>query len=162
MESPKILIVDDQIIIAMDIKKGLERMGYPDVEIVTSAGKVPGAVARLSPDLILMDVCLHDSIDGIDLADTINQGYNITIVFVTGSRDPVTIRRIEETKHAGTVFKPIQPNDLVHLIQCLLRCGRIRNRFHPSSRHGRAIGGATRAIPVTVEQKICIRPAVDK
>ncbi len=120
MECEKILIVDDQIIIAADLQGDLKRVGYPDVEVVTSAVQVMNAVHRFLPDLILMDVSLNDTIDGIDLTKEINRNYDIPIVFITGNSDPETIRRIGDTRHGGLIIKPFHMQELETTIRSAL------------------------------------------
>ncbi|MFW5712969.1 MAG: response regulator, partial [Spirochaetota bacterium] len=76
MRSEKVLIVEDERIIALDLKKRLERFGFPSPEIVSNGEEALSAAESMQPDIILMDIMLGGPIDGIDAAKTVKENLN--------------------------------------------------------------------------------------
>jgi two-component system, response regulator PdtaR len=98
--------VEDQFIMATDLKRRLEDMGY---EIVGIAGKGEDAIKKTGetkPDLILMDVRIQGKLDGIDTAHQIRKRYNIPIFFLTAHYDDETLERAKKTYPIGYLTKP--------------------------------------------------------
>ena len=112
MKKTKILIVEDESIIALDIKKTLEKMDY---EVTNMAYDYQGAIKSVEinrPDLILMDVNLGKSKDGIEIAREIKSSDNIPIIYLTAFSDEVTINRAIETKPISYLIKPFKTDEL--------------------------------------------------
>lgn len=108
----KILIVEDENIVALEIKKRLQKMGYI-VPGVASTGKDAICMAEgLLPDLILMDIMLKGEIDGIDAAYEIHTKYNIPIIYLTAYSDEKTLQRAKITEPYGYILKPFGEDDL--------------------------------------------------
>lgn len=96
MVDSKILIVEDDFIVAIDLKIHLEKMGYHVLDI-TDNGKDALTKTRKNPDLILMDINLKGDIDGIDTAQQIHKLYDVPIIYLTGFNDKNTIKRANIT-----------------------------------------------------------------
>ncbi|MBX2975661.1 MAG: PAS domain S-box protein [Ignavibacteriaceae bacterium] len=120
--SPKanILIVDDELIVAMDIKQSLQFAGYHVPAIAVSAQEALQKVKEVQPDLILMDIILKGPIDGIDTAKTIIETHNLPIVFISASSDKPTFERAKLVGHYGYLIKPIEHRDLINSIEIAL------------------------------------------
>lgn len=120
--SPKasILIVDDELIVAMDIKQSLQFAGYHVPAIAVSAQEALQKVQEVQPDLILMDIILKGPIDGIDTAKTIIETHNLPIVFISASSDKPTFERAKLVGHYGYLIKPIEHRDLINSIELAL------------------------------------------
>lgn len=121
MSSNQILIVEDEAIIASDIRYMVEKLGY-EVSAICDTGEEAIAQAdRLKPDLILMDIRLEDAeIDGIGAAETIRKENDIPVVFLTSHTDQATLNRAKVTGPHGYVVKPIELTDLYATVEVAL------------------------------------------
>lgn len=116
----KILIVEDELIIAEDVRGMLGRMGY---EVVGNAMDYQEAVTLLqttTPDLILLDVNLNGKKDGIDLAQTINETHKIPFIYTTSYSDTATLQRAKATNPANYLVKPFKQEQLFTAIEMAL------------------------------------------
>ena len=93
MPQHRILVVEDEGIVALDIQGKLESMGYQVPCIVSSAEEAIGAATRLHPDLVLMDIQLEGELDGINAAEKINSDLGIPVVYLTAFFDEQTLAR---------------------------------------------------------------------
>jgi two-component system, response regulator PdtaR len=117
MESrKKILIVEDEFIIAMLIEKQITRLGYNVVDKVTSGAKAIEAVKTYRCDLILMDIKIIGDIDGIETMREIRKFSEVPVIYITGNSDPVTKQKAFETGPAGYIIKPIETDTLRNAI----------------------------------------------
>jgi len=89
--SLNILIVEDEWIIALDIKRHLSKLGYGVVGTANSAEKALELVAQTKPDLVLMDIYLQGETTGIEASELIRQQFNLPIVFLTAHADEATL-----------------------------------------------------------------------
>lgn len=112
MNSIKILVVEDERIIAMDIRNSLMRMGYEVLGIVSSGEKALEKVQQVKPDLVLMDIVLKGDMDGIEAGEKILHEFNIPVVYLTSHTDPSTLERATKTNPFGYVVKPFEERDL--------------------------------------------------
>lgn len=113
----KILLVEDEGIIAADMENMLEKMGY---EVLETAMDYEEAIEQLkeeTPDLILLDVNLGGRKDGIDLAGIINEQYQIPFIFTTSYTDGPTIERAKKVKPIGYLVKPFKQEQLYTTIE---------------------------------------------
>jgi len=107
MSEQKILIVEDEFLIARDLSKKLENMGYQVVDIVSSGQSALNAIADNPPDLILMDIVIKGNHDGIDTAKVIEEKFHIPIIYVTAYADDATMDRVKQTGAYGYILKPV-------------------------------------------------------
>lgn len=112
----KILIVEDEFIIAMLIEKQITRLGYEVVEKVTSGDKAINAVKSHDCDLVLMDIKIIGDIDGIETMHQIRKFSDVPVIYITGNSDPVTKQKAFETGPAGYIIKPIEMDTLRNAI----------------------------------------------
>jgi two-component system, response regulator PdtaR len=108
----KILVAEDESIVALNIKKTLEKLGYQVTSLVSSGEDVIIKANNEHPDLILMDIMLKGSIDGIEAAGTIAQKNNIPVVFLTALSDEKTIDRAAFVKPYGYLVKPFTTSEM--------------------------------------------------
>ena len=116
----KILIVEDEAIVAKDTSVCLEKIGY---EVIASFSKGEKALSFLEdnkPDLVLMDIMLAGNISGIDASARIKKDYDIPVVFLTAYADEKTIERAKITESYGYVIKPFKEIDLRTSIEMAL------------------------------------------
>lgn len=114
MNGPKIriLIVEDEKIIGLDIKNTLERIGYEVINIVKSGEAAIDLTGELKPDLVLMDIMLSGGITGIDAAEDIRRKFNIPVIYLTGLTDEETFYRAKITQPFGYLPKPFDQKGL--------------------------------------------------
>ncbi len=108
----KLMIVEDEIIIAEDIQMIMNSLGYTKTEIVMYAEESLEVVREFVPDLILMDVFLKGDMSGIEAAKKISNDYSVPIIFVTAYSDTNSVREITETSPYGYLIKPIKEEEL--------------------------------------------------
>ena len=121
----KIMLVEDEAITALDIQRLLEKIGYSVPVTISSGEESVNRVNSINPDLILMDIMLSDTMDGIEAAQKIRENVDIPIIYLTASTDPSTIQRAEKTKHYGYLMKPIDKNNLETTISTALQRHRL-------------------------------------
>jgi DNA-binding response OmpR family regulator len=109
--STQALVVDDEQIVALDLERCLEAIGYGVAIENTGAGAIEAA-ARLKPDIILMDVRLEGPIDGIQAAERIRQHFDGPLIFLTAYADHATIERAAQLDPSGYIVKPFHERDL--------------------------------------------------
>lgn len=119
-EKAKILIVEDETIIAIDIKSTLQKIGYSVSDIVTSGEKVIDSLSKEKPDLILMDISLSGKLDGIETAEIISKKYNLPIVYLTALTNSETLERARRTEPFGYLLKPFDERNLHSTIEMAL------------------------------------------
>ncbi len=120
MPSPRIMIVEDEFIVALDIRTRLEDLGY-DVPAVASSGEEAVAKANeLRPDLILMDIMLRGQMDGIEASREIRRRLNIPCIFLTAHADNATLQRAKATGPFGYIIKPFEQKELRSSIEIAL------------------------------------------
>ncbi len=117
MEDFKILIVEDEFLVAADIKHNLENMGYDVVGIASTGKDAINNAGKLFPDIILMDITLKGDMDGIDAAQQIRVLYDIPIVYLTGFYDDGIIERAKITQPYGYIVKPFTGTGLHSIIE---------------------------------------------
>ena len=120
MSLKKILIVEDESIIAEDISDSLISLGYRITDIVYSGEEAIVSAAEFRPDLVLMDVNLQGEIDGITAAEEISSRFQIPVVYLTAYADEKTLRRVNATKPFGYIVKPFEEKNLHTTIQLAL------------------------------------------
>ena len=83
MSQIKILVVEDEKIVALDLKNRLTRMGYIVPALVTSGEEALDAAAEVDPDLVLMDIKLDGQMDGVAAAQQIKEKYDVPVIYLT-------------------------------------------------------------------------------
>ena len=102
----KVLIVEDEVITALDIKISLEKLGFEVLSIVDTGKEVIGKITELNPDLILMDIVLKGEMDGIETTELIKKRFDIPVVYLTAYSDKKTFERAKLTEPYGFIVKP--------------------------------------------------------
>ncbi|HEY9646611.1 MAG TPA: response regulator, partial [Chroococcidiopsis sp.] len=116
----KLLIVEDERLIALDIKQRLVQLGYEVVAIANHADAALQAVTQHMPDLILMDIHLQGAVDGIALAAQIQQQFNLPVIFLTAHADSATLTQAKATQPFGYLVKPVETHMLSTAIEIAL------------------------------------------
>ncbi|MCD4818859.1 MAG: PAS domain S-box protein [Candidatus Cloacimonetes bacterium] len=135
----KIMIVEDEIIIAEDIKFALENSGYEVAGMVSTEEEIMPTCKATSPDLILMDIMLGGENDGIYYAGEIRKQYNIPVIFLTAYADDDTIARAKETSPYGYLLKPFEERELYASIETVLYRRKIEEALKKSEKRYRTL-----------------------
>ncbi|MDW7668794.1 MAG: LytTR family transcriptional regulator DNA-binding domain-containing protein [Bacillota bacterium] len=125
MSREKILVVEDQNLIALEIKKRLENNNFIVAEIISNGKEAVDYVSKHDVDLILMDIMLDDEMDGIDAAKKINENNDIPIIYLTAYSDDKTLEKAKETMSYGYIIKPIEEDKLKINIEMALNKHRL-------------------------------------
>lgn len=116
----RILIVDDQRIIAADLEQTLARLGYSVVGVASAGEEAVRKAGELGPELILMDIRLRGDMDGIEAAGIIRERLDVPVVYLTAYADEETILRAKVTTPFGYVVKPFNERELRAAIEIAL------------------------------------------
>jgi PAS domain S-box-containing protein len=117
---PRILIVEDEAIVAMEIERRLKKLGYTVPTIIFSGQEAVQAALDLQPDLIIMDIKLKGDIDGIEAAHRIHQQLDVPIIYLTAYSDADILARAKITEPYGYIVKPFQERDLAITVEMTL------------------------------------------
>jgi len=116
MSKINILIVEDESIIAMELEDRLNHMGYFVSGSIGNGDTALKKIPELRPDLVLMDINIHGSRNGIETAVLIKEKYNIPFVYLTANNDSETMSRAFESQPYGFIVKPFRANELKSII----------------------------------------------
>ena len=156
MQSFKILVVEDESIVAMDIKHRLENMGYIVPAITSSGEEAVAKAAESNPDLVLMDIVLKGEMDGIDAAQQIKDNFDIPVVYLTAYSDEKTLKRAKITGPFGYIIKPFEDRELHSAIEVALYKHEMESKLKENekwlSTTLESIGDAV----ITTDEKGCI------
>ncbi|WP_445628551.1 response regulator [Nostoc sp. DSM 114167] len=119
-ETVRVLVVEDEYILAINLQETLESLGYVVLDIADSAEEAIAKATELRPNLILMDIRLRGEIDGIQASEQIWHHLQIPIIYVTGHSDKSTVERATLTSPFGYILKPIKEQELYVAIQTAL------------------------------------------
>jgi PAS domain S-box-containing protein len=115
-----ILIVEDDGVVAIDIKKSLEDGGYEVTGVAVSADDAILNASSTCPDLVLMDIRIQGRLDGIEAADLLHKRFGVPIIYLTAYGDPGTLERAKKTEPMAFVLKPFSQAELMNAIEFAL------------------------------------------
>ncbi|MCA1994915.1 MAG: response regulator, partial [Coleofasciculus sp. S288] len=116
----RLLIVENEGIVALNIQRRLEGLGYRIVATVSSGEEAIDIAGETTPDLVLMDIKLEGNIDGIEAAIEIRNRFQIPIVYLTAYTNDETLNRAKLTEPYGYILKPFEARDLGTTIEIAL------------------------------------------
>lgn len=128
----RILIVEDESIVAEDIRRSLQNMGYSILSMASSGEEAIEKVKEFKPDLVLMDIMLEGEMDGIEAADMIHSFSNIPIIFLTAYSDEKILERAKITEPFGYIIKPFKERELHINIEIALYKSEMEKRLKDS------------------------------
>ena len=112
MVKNKILVVEDESIVAEDLRRSLEKMEYTVTGIVYSGEDAIKKAGETRPDLVLMDIMLQGKMDGIEAAGKIRSDFDIPVVYLTAYGDESIQERAKITEPFGYIIKPFKEREL--------------------------------------------------
>jgi len=124
-----ILIVEDELVAAQSIRAFLDNSSHSILDIVATGAEAIRRAAELAPDLVLMDICLQDEIDGITAADRIHQQFRIPIIYLSASTEDDILQRAVATQPFGYLVKPFNETELLTTIHIALQRHRLEQRL---------------------------------
>jgi len=140
----RILIVEDEQIVAVAIEGHLRRLGYQIVGTAASGEEACETAAEFEPDLVLMDVRIEGPMDGIEAARRIRESRDVPVVFLTAFNDVDTVERAKDVQPYGYIVKPFDPRDLQTTIEMALHKGKADRQLRESHENLRTILNAQR------------------
>ena len=157
METSRILIVEDEHIVAMDIQNYLEHNGYQAAGHADNGADALRQAASLHPDLVLMDINLKGDMDGIEAAIQIRAKHNLPVVFLTAFANQSTIERAKVAEPYGYLLKPFDERELIAAIEMALYKNSMENRLRESEAKFRGVvKNASDGIAMTDYQGVVI------
>ncbi len=120
MTQASILVVEDEGIVAQEIKSRLEKADYTVCGVAHEGEKAVADAEKLKPDLILMDIQLKGEMDGIEAAKLIQERFGLPVVYLTAHSDSATLQRVKAMEPFGYVVKPFETRNLMVSIEIAL------------------------------------------
>lgn len=120
MANEKILVVEDERIIAIDLQRRLEKFGYTVTAIASTGRQALECVDDQLPDIILMDIMLTGDLDGIETAEILKERFEIPVIFLTAYSDEKTLERAKHVEPIGYILKPFKEKELYTSIDIAL------------------------------------------
>ena len=120
MNKPRILVVEDENVVAADIQECVDELGYSVVGTAASALEALRTAVNTEPDLVLMDIKLRGPIDGVEAAEQLHDRLGIPVVYLTAYADTEILSRAKKTPPAGYVLKPFDGRALRSAIEIAL------------------------------------------
>jgi PAS domain S-box-containing protein len=139
MGKARILIVEDEVIVAEDVRHRLAGLGYEVVGVVRTGDAAIRSAGDLHPDLVLMDIGIDGDIDGIETAERIRRGFDIPVIFATAYSDDPTLERAKSVGPAGYVLKPFEERELRTTIEVALWTSRADRTVRENERRYRSL-----------------------
>lgn len=134
MQNERILVVEDEKIISLDLQRRLEKFGYQVVGLAATGNDAVDKARSLLPDIILMDIMLGGDIDGIDAARQVKDELGIPVIFLTAFADEKTLARAKAAEPYGYVLKPFKERELYTTIDIALYKSSIHKKLQSQER----------------------------
>lgn len=116
----KILITEDELIVALDLQSRLQHLGFEVVGIASSGDDALIQVEDKQPDLVLMDIVLNGEMDGVETAQHLRDEFDVPVIFLTANADPATLERAGATYPFSFLLKPFKERELKFSIDMAL------------------------------------------
>ena len=120
MSQARILIVEDEAIVARDLRQQLSELGYDPIADTPTGEEAVGLAATLRPDLVLMDIELAGGMDGIRAAQVLGEQFDIPVVYLTAYVSAALVQRAKVTEPFGYIIKPFATRELSIVIEMAL------------------------------------------
>lgn len=135
----RIMLVEDEMIVAMDIRQRLERMGYEVVAHAISGDEAIRLAKETKPNLVLMDIKIQGKMDGIETAVMIRKNRDIPVIYVTAYSDEGTLKRARLTEPFGYLIKPFEDRELRSIIEIAIYKHQIELKLRESEERYRKV-----------------------
>lgn len=135
----KILIAEDDSIVALDLQGMVSRLGYDVVAIVDTTDAVLVAINRFHPDIILLDLGLNGATAGLQVARQIKESNDVPVIFCVSHADLTTLVRAKDLSYAGYLIKPINPDSLSTTLDTALYKYNLERRIRTAEQNYRRL-----------------------
>ena len=132
MQTIKILIVEDESIIAMELEERLTQLGYEVTGIAADSKTALQKVETQHPDIVMMDIHIQGPRDGIETAGEIRERFSIPVIYLTAHAEPATLQRAKATEPYGYLVKPFRAQELQAAIEMALYKRSMEQRLRES------------------------------
>lgn len=140
----RILIVEDDAIVARDLNASLTKMGYFVTGVAAAGEEALEMAGENRPDLVLMDIMFDGDIDGIETAQRMRDRYDVPVIYLTAFGDQATFARAKQTLPLAFVLKPFDPKELYLTIETSLERRRLETDLETSEQRFVALAGVVR------------------
>jgi signal transduction histidine kinase len=147
----RVLVVEDEAVIALDLSLRLERMGYRIVGRAASGAEALALAAVSPPDVVLMDIVLHGHQDGIETARMLQERLNAAVIYLTAYADEATLARARSTNPYGYLLKPIREEELRCAIELAIDKRRLDTALAEALAQSRSAEDLSRARNVVLD-----------
>src|SRR4029453_13885982 len=132
MDRVRMLVVEDERIVSMDLQRRLKAMGYEIAGAAVSGEEAIEKAEALRPDMVLMDIMLDGELDGIQAAEIIREKFKLPVIYLTAYADTATLERAKITEPFGYILKPFEERELHGHIEIALYKNRMEKRLRDS------------------------------
>jgi hypothetical protein len=132
MASARILVVEDERIVAKDLQSQLEKLGYAVPGVAASGAEALQKAAETRPDLVLMDIRLKGKMDGVETSQLVRDQFHIPVIYLTAYADENTLKRAKITEPFGYIVKPFEERELRTNIEIALYKHRMESKLRES------------------------------
>lgn len=115
----KLLIVEDEVLIAEFLKDELETLGYAEVEMAHNSKQAKVKLESFQPDVVLLDIRMNTEREGIEIAEYINENFKMPFIFITSHSDKEIVQQALKTNPAGYITKPFKKMDIYAAIKII-------------------------------------------
>lgn len=151
---PKVLVVEDETIVATELQDKLHSMGYEVPAVASSGEQAIDQTALFSPDLLLIDIMLKGESDGIEIAEEIRRRFDVPVIYLTACTDEDTLQRAKITEPFGYIVKPFEERELHSTISMALHKHKMQKELEARIQYRLAIEEAlAQASRLLVSQK---------
>jgi CheY-like chemotaxis protein len=132
MDTVRMLVVEDERIVSMDLQRRLKAMGYEIAGSAVSGEEAIEKAEKLRPDMVLMDIMLDGEMDGTQAAEIIRGRFSIPVIYLTAYADTATLERAKITEPFGYILKPFEERELHGHIEIALYKARMEKKLKDS------------------------------
>jgi len=132
MDKVRMLVVEDERIVSMDLQRRLKAMGYEIAGSAVSGEEAIEKAEKLRPDMVLMDIMLDGELDGTEAAEIIRARFSIPVIYLTAYADSATLERAKITEPFGYILKPFEERELHGHIEIALYKARMEKKLKDS------------------------------
>ena len=140
----KVLIVEDEKIVALDLRERLEKLGYAVAGVASSIDEALRKIEKTEPDVVLLDIRLDHSTDGITIAEKIRMYFKIPFIYMTAYADEGTLEAAKKTAPYGFILKPFEDKEIHTSIQIVIHKYKMEKKIKEETENSLAaiLGGA--------------------
>ena len=139
MEKPQILVVEDEKVVAINLKTSLERIGYKVMAVVATGTDALQKIEKKRPDLAIIDIVLQGELDGIQTSEQILQKFDVPVIYCTSYSDTKILERAKKTEPLGYILKPFEDDELQSVIETALYKYQMENKLKESEERFRSL-----------------------